>query len=106
VDVEEYFQVVALEPVVPRSDWASFQSPVVPGTELILELLARYGARGTFFVLGWVAERHPALVRWVTHSTPGEFRESVRRSKQLLDELVARAITSGRGLAPYDAYDA
>jgi polysaccharide deacetylase family protein (PEP-CTERM system associated) len=113
VDVEEYFQVVAMEPVVRRDDWGSYESRVVPSTELILEMLARHDARGTFFILGWVAERHPALVRaitaaghevashgWdhqrVTHTTPREFRVSVRRSKQLLEQLTGEPVLGFR----------
>lgn len=104
VDVEEYFQVSALENVVPRSRWDAMESRVAGGVHLILDLLAQYEARGTFFVVGWVANRHPELVRsiaqaghevashtWdhvrVTHQTPDEFRDSVRRSKYLLEDI-------------------
>jgi polysaccharide deacetylase family protein (PEP-CTERM system associated) len=63
VDVEEYFQVEALAGVVDRGDWPRLQSRVVRSTERVLELFARVGVRGTFFTLGWVARRQPALVR-------------------------------------------
>mgnify|MGYP001596961635 CR=1 FL=1 len=56
VDVEEHFQVSAMEPYVPRGDWDRFASRVVPNTTRILEAMARRQATGTFFVLGWVAE--------------------------------------------------
>lgn len=104
VDVEEYFQVSALEPYVRRNDWDSFESRVVASTMQIVDMLGQFGHRGTFFTLGWVAERAPALVKdivaagheiashgWdhrrVTDETPQEFRTSVRRSKALLEDL-------------------
>ena len=105
VDVEEYFQVSALERYVPRSRWESLQSRVVASTTLLLDLLAETDQKGTFFVLGWVAERHPDLVRAiaagghevashgqdhrrVTDETPDEFRASVRRSKEILERII------------------
>src|SRR5690606_17396644 len=57
VDVEEYFQVSALEPHVPRSRWESIESRIDVGMDRLLGLLERHDARGTFFVLGWLAER-------------------------------------------------
>lgn len=105
VDVEEYFQVSALEPYVPRSRWESMESRVVDNTSLLLDLMAETGQQGTYFVLGWVAERYPDLVRAiaaggheiashgqdhrrVTDETPADFRASVRRSKQILERII------------------
>jgi polysaccharide deacetylase family protein (PEP-CTERM system associated) len=113
VDVEEYFQVSAFEGVVARESWGSLERRVVPATEAILELLAAFNVRGTFFVLGWVAEHEPALVRAiaaaghevashgrdhrrVTHQTRDEFRGSVRHSKQLLEDLTGRPVAGFR----------
>ena len=113
VDVEEYFQVAALESVVRRSDWAHQESRLERSLRLLLDLLAEAGARGTFFVLGWVAERHPHLVRaiadagheigshgWdhrrVTDQLPLEFRRSVRGTRDLLEQLVGRPVTGFR----------
>jgi polysaccharide deacetylase family protein (PEP-CTERM system associated) len=104
VDVEEYFQVSAFESHVARSQWAGFESRVAGGVTRLLDLLSRHNARATFFVLGWVAERHTALIRriasagheiashgWdharVTEQTPCAFRSSIRRSKQELEDL-------------------
>ena len=104
VDVEEYFQVSAFEATVPRASWETLPSRVEGSVYGVLDLLARHGARGTFFTLGWVAERHPGMIRrivqaghevashgWdhvrVTHQTPEEFRASVRRSKTCLEQL-------------------
>jgi polysaccharide deacetylase family protein (PEP-CTERM system associated) len=113
VDVEEYFQVSALERVVSRADWEQLPSRVVESTRLLMDLMARHGARGTWFVLGCVAERHPGLVRelteagheiashgWdhrrVTMQSPTEFRASIRRTKVLLEELSGRPVLGFR----------
>jgi len=63
IDVEEYFQAHAFERVIDRAEWDRMPSRVVANTRRILALLAEHGTRATFFVLGWVAERHPELVR-------------------------------------------
>ena len=113
VDVEEYFQVSAFEPYVQRAAWDGIASRVEPCVDRILDLLARHSARGTFFTLSWVAERHPAMVkriaaaghelashgtdhRRVTDLSPEQFRESVRRSKQVLEELGGAAVQGYR----------
>jgi polysaccharide deacetylase family protein (PEP-CTERM system associated) len=63
IDVEEHFQAHAYENVIDRTTWDRMPSRVVANTERVLALLAEHRTRATFFVLGWVAERHPALVR-------------------------------------------
>ena len=104
VDVEDYFQVGAFEGTIPRSRWGDFEPRVEGNTRRLLDLCAEHGVLGTFFVLGWVAERYPRLVRdiqeaghelgthgqdhrRVTHLSPGEFREDVRRSKRTIEEV-------------------
>lgn len=113
VDVEEYFQVSAFEAAVPRADWDRRESRVEACVLRLLDLLARHQARGTFFVLGWVAQRHPGLVReiaragheiashgWnhqrVTTQSPAEFRVSVRRTKRVLEDLTGAAVLGFR----------
>jgi polysaccharide deacetylase family protein (PEP-CTERM system associated) len=110
VDVEDYFQVSAFERCIPRSDWDRWESRVVTNTRRMLALFAERGVRGTFFVLGWVAEKYPALVREIdaggheigSHSywhrliyqqTADEFRADVRRSKATLEAIVGRQVT-------------
>src|SRR5580693_8123992 len=65
VDVEDYFQVAALAPAIARESWPTRESRVERNTGVILDLLAERNIRGTFFVLGWIAERHPLLVKQV-----------------------------------------
>lgn len=109
VDVEEYFQVLALEPYVPRSRWDSIARRVELGVHLLLDLLSKHDAHATFFTLGWIAEREPDLVREiaerghevashgtdhrrVTTITRDEFRESVRGSKRTLEDITGRPV--------------
>ncbi len=113
IDVEEYFQVVALAPYAPMERWGSFESRVEDSMERLLALMAAKGATGTFFTVGWVAERHPAMMRRIvaaghevashtydhvriTHQTPDAFRDSVRRTKQLIEDLTGSAVTGFR----------
>lgn len=113
VDVEEYFQVLALEPYIPRSRWDALPSRLDRGLRLLLDILSEHNALATFFVLGWVAERSPELVREI--STRGhevashgsdhrrvstiskeQFRESVRSSKSLLESITGRPVVGYR----------
>lgn len=97
VDVEDYFHVEAFADRIHPDAWPRFPSRVAANTRRLLELFARHGARGTFFILGWVAEREPGLVREIAaagheiacHSylhqvlwrlTPEEFRADTRRA--------------------------
>ena len=63
VDVEDYFQVSAFEGTVPRTRWDSLESRVARNTDRLLDLFQQANLQATFFVLGWVAARYPALVR-------------------------------------------
>lgn len=104
VDVEDYFQVTAFADTVEMSSWARRESRVVRNTRALLELLAERGIRGTFFVLGWVAKRDPALIneiarqgheiashgmnhQLVYNQSPAEFREETRSAKRLLEDI-------------------
>jgi polysaccharide deacetylase family protein (PEP-CTERM system associated) len=104
VDVEDYFQVSAFEGHIRREDWDRLPWRVERNTERVLALFDAYGVRATFFVLGWVAERYPQLVRRivdaghelashgyahvrVTQQHPHEFREDVRYTKKLLEDI-------------------
>ncbi len=63
VDVEDWYQVSAFDDLVSRDGWPDQEQRVHVGSERLLDLFAAHGVRATFFVLGWVAERHPELVR-------------------------------------------
>jgi polysaccharide deacetylase family protein (PEP-CTERM system associated) len=63
VDVEEHFQVAAFEGQIARDAWGGHDSRVAANTSRVLDLFAQASVRGTFFVLGWVAERNPGLIR-------------------------------------------
>lgn len=113
VDVEDYFQVSAFEPYIPRDRWDQTPQRVERNTHRILDLFAAQGDKATFFTLGWVAERHPALIRRivaeghelashgyahirVTQQTPAQFREDVTRTKALLEDLGGVAVQGYR----------
>jgi polysaccharide deacetylase family protein (PEP-CTERM system associated) len=104
IDVEDYFQVEAFASTIDRRDWESLPRRVERNTERLLEILAEGGVEATFFILGWVAERHPELVRRVVaeghelashgsshlrvdQQSREEFRDDVRRSKRVLEDL-------------------
>lgn len=104
VDVEDYFQVQALAPVVRRSDWDGLPRRVEANVHRLLALFGDAGVRATFFTLGWIAERHPALVRRIVNEghelashgwdhtradaqDEAVFRADVRRTKQLLESV-------------------
>ena len=76
VDVEDFFHVQAFADVIPRSTWDDLPRRVEQNTERLLELCGRAGVAGTFFTLGWVAERHPALVRRIVAAYEGASQQS------------------------------
>ena len=113
VDVEDYFQVEAFAHRVPRSQWPAFPLRVRQNTERVLHLLDRNRCRATFFILGWVAEREPSLVRDIVQSghevgchshlhrrvhtlTPAEFREDVRRARGAIEDAAGVTVAGFR----------
>jgi polysaccharide deacetylase family protein (PEP-CTERM system associated) len=113
VDVEDYFQVSAFENVVCRSQWDQWESRVVANTHRILRLLDRHQVAATFFVLGWVADHHPQLVRdiqsagheigahgyWhhlIYQQSPEEFRSELRLSREVIEDAIGRRVTAFR----------
>jgi polysaccharide deacetylase family protein (PEP-CTERM system associated) len=113
IDVEDYFQVNAFEPYVARHSWDSYPLRVADNVNRLLELLDRHGVRATFFVLGWIAERAPEVVRAITargHEVachgyghqliyrigPEAFREDIRRAKGILEELTGSPVVGYR----------
>ncbi len=109
VDVEEYFQVANFDSPARRERWSSHEARVDFATRRLLDTLAAKDARATFFVLGWIAERHPGLVRAIaaaghevashgyahellTEMTPDRFRADVRSAKHVLEDLIGAPV--------------
>ena len=113
VDVEEHFQVSAFERLVPRDQWDSQPSRVTRNTDVLLDLLAETRTLGTFFVVGWVADRYPDLMRRIaaaghelaSHSwwhyrvntlDRATLRTELRRSKAVLEDLTGLPVEGFR----------
>jgi len=113
VDVEDYFQVSAFEPHLKRDNWDDHPCRVERNTRQILELFAAHDVTGTFFTLGWVAQRYPELIRdivsgghelashgWehvrVSSQTPAEFRADATRTRKLLEDIGGVAVKGYR----------
>jgi polysaccharide deacetylase family protein (PEP-CTERM system associated) len=109
IDVEDYFQVSAFDDVVKREEWETRPSRVVSNTMRLLQLFDEYSVKSTFFVLGWVADRFPGLVRDIAAAghelashgyghrivysqTPDEFREDVRRAKGTIENVSGHVV--------------
>ncbi|MDQ6887062.1 MAG: DUF3473 domain-containing protein [Gemmatimonadota bacterium] len=109
VDVEDYYHVESFSDVIPRTQWEQHSSRVEANTQRLLDLFDESGARGTFFILGWVAERHPRLVREIAsrghevgcHSywhrlifrlDQAEFEADTRRSKDVIEQAAGCAV--------------
>jgi polysaccharide deacetylase family protein (PEP-CTERM system associated) len=109
VDVEDYFQVEAFADRVDRGRWGEYPSRVEANTRVVLDLFDECGVKGTFFTLGWVAERFPALAREIAgrghevacHSywhrliyklSRDEFRDDTRRAKAVIEDAAGVAI--------------
>jgi polysaccharide deacetylase family protein (PEP-CTERM system associated) len=113
VDVEDYFHVAALAKMIKPQDWERWPTTVEHNTRTLLDLFDEVQIKGTFFVLGWVAERHGELIREIAargheiashgfshqlvyKQTPAEFRAETARSKHLLEDLVQRPVLGYR----------
>ncbi|MEP6573344.1 MAG: XrtA system polysaccharide deacetylase [Gemmatimonadota bacterium] len=113
VDVEDYFQVSAFDGVVSRDSWDSLPSRVERNTLALLDLLAERGAHGTFFTLGWVARKHPEVLKrivagghevashgwWhrrVSRLAPEQFRQELRESKDDLEAASGQQVLGFR----------
>lgn len=113
VDVEDYFQVSAFESCISRDDWEKFPVRIEQNIARILALFKQHRVKATFFILGWIAERYPQLVREIASSgheiashgylhqratlqTSAEFRQDIRSAKQLLEDLTGAQVTGYR----------
>src|ERR1044071_5191452 len=101
--VEDYFHVGAYENLIQQRNWSHFEPRYEQNTLKTLDLLDAYDTKATFFVLGWIAEQNPRLVREIVsrgheiasrgfyhrslrHLTPHEFREDLRRTNRVLED--------------------
>lgn len=108
-DVEEHFQVAAFWSEERRRGWDHCESRVERNVSKILSLLSLHGIHATFFVLGWVAVKHPNLVKtiasqgheiashgygheMITSQQPGQFREDVKKSRRILEDIIGRRV--------------
>jgi polysaccharide deacetylase family protein (PEP-CTERM system associated) len=113
IDVEDYFHVAALSSVIHPSQWDSLPSRVVQNTERLLALFEQHQVKATFFVLGWVAERFPELIRTLSDhgheiashgyshqliysQSQDVFRQETQRSKALLEDITGKAVEGYR----------
>lgn len=113
VDVEDYFQVAALAPAIPVESWPTRELRVEANTEVILKLCAEKSIRGTFFILGWVAEKSPQLVKRIAaagheiachgyshqliyRQTQEVFRQETFRAKRFLEDTIGQEVTGYR----------
>ena len=113
IDVEDYYHVSALASAIPRDTWGERESRVAASTDRILAMLDEKRIKGTFFVLGWVADKAPQLVKRIAslghevachgysheliyRQTPAVFAEETRRSKTLLEDLTGMPVIGYR----------
>jgi polysaccharide deacetylase family protein (PEP-CTERM system associated) len=113
VDVEDWFQVAAFFGQIQRDSWATLEYRVEANTDRVLQIFSDAGVSGTFFVLGWVAQRSPGLVRrihalgheiachgmsheFVYRQTPEQFRAETRQSKRLLEQTIGQPVRGYR----------
>lgn len=113
VDVEDWFQVGAFETVIDRDDWSALDRRVEANTDTCLAMFDRAGVKATFFTLGWVAERHPALIRRIVEQghelashgwdharvfsmTPDAFRADLARTRTCLEDIAGVAVQGYR----------
>jgi polysaccharide deacetylase family protein (PEP-CTERM system associated) len=113
VDVEDWFQVGAFENVIAREDWDSLPRRVERNSDAVLALFDRAGVKATFFTLGWVAARHPALIRrivdagheiashgWghdrVFRMTPLQFRDDLLRARSAIEDAAGVSVQGYR----------
>ncbi len=113
VDVEDWFQVGAFERTIRRADWDGLTHRVEGNTDAVLELFDAAGVKATFFTLGWVAERYPALMRRIADAghevashgydharvftfTPDQFRADLRKARGILEDASGQAVTGYR----------
>lgn len=109
IDVEDYFQVSAFEKKINPDEWAQFESRVSNNTENILSILHNHNVKATFFIVGWIAEKYPELVKKISSSgheigchsykhqrihtlSKQAFKEDTKRSKEILEDITGQQV--------------
>jgi len=112
-DLEEWFQSTHLEKYVKRSEWQNYESRIEKNIEPVLSLLKQKGVFATFFALGWVAEKHPDLIKRISdegheiaahgwshvriyQQSQEEFEAELKRSKDLLEKITGKPVLGHR----------
>lgn len=113
IDVEEYFQATAFNGGVPYDNWDSYESRVHSATEKILSILSRHDTKATFFIVGWVARKHPGIVkaiqkegheiachsyahREISEQTPDAFRKDLCLARSILEDITGQPVKGYR----------
>jgi polysaccharide deacetylase family protein (PEP-CTERM system associated) len=113
VDVEDWFHVSAFERYVPRADWDRLPHRIERNVDRILDLFAKHGVHGTFFTLGWVAQRYPGVIRRIVgggheiashgwshvranQQTPEQFKSDIAQTKALLEDVAGTQVVGYR----------
>jgi polysaccharide deacetylase family protein (PEP-CTERM system associated) len=113
IDVEDYFQVSAFAPHIPRSEWPARECRIERNVDRILAMLDERGTKATFFTLGWIAERYPELVKRiaatghevashgygherVTEQTEATFFSDINLAKLILEDLTGQEVRGYR----------
>ncbi len=114
VDVEDYYQVSAFEQKVPFEKWIDYPSRVESSTEKVLEILDAFSVKATFFILGWIAETYPGIVKKIHSSgheiashgykhsliynlSPEPFREDIKKTSSILEDITGENVRGFRG---------
>lgn len=112
-DIEDWFHCENFKAFIPRDTWSEMESRVERNTNIILGMLAKHDCLATFFVLGWVAERFPGLVKTIASQgheiashgysheiiykqSPADFREDIRKAKTLLEDAAGARVLGYR----------
>jgi polysaccharide deacetylase family protein (PEP-CTERM system associated) len=113
VDIEDWFHVGAFEKTIRREDWDGLECRVEGNTDAVLALFAAADVKATFFTLGWVAQRYPALMHRIVEAgheiashgwdhvrvftmTPGQFADDLMRTRKTLEDAGGLAVTGYR----------
>ncbi|MFM7348115.1 MAG: XrtA system polysaccharide deacetylase [Erythrobacter sp.] len=113
VDVEDWFQVGAFENVIARGDWDAIRTRVADNVERVIDLFAEADVKATFFTLGWVAKRHPAMIRRIAEAghelashgydharvftfSPSEFADDIRKARAIIEDCAGVPVTGYR----------